>query len=285
MAENPTVLVAVDGSDDSMRAVEWAVSEARRREVPLGLVHVVPHLLHEDDAPPIADQRARVDRVLQAARQQAAHAPAVPTEIRRLEPLGFEIGPALVDGTRPGDTLVVGARGHGRVTGLVLGSVSQFAVRHASGTVVVVRQQADEAATRTVVGLDDSPAAQRALDWAMQRAAASGGGVTALRTWRGSALHGAANVLPLPVDAAWQQEKERDALEADLTPWRDKYPDVQLLGEAVPGHPGHLLAVAAQHAALVVVGSRGRGPLAGTLLGSVSQAVLHHAHCPVAVVR
>ena len=285
MVENPAVLVAVDGSDDSLRAVEWAVPEARRREVPLVLVHVVPHLLREDDVPPVADQRTRVDRVLQAARQAAAHVPAVPTELRRLEPLGFEIGPALVEAARPGDTVVVGARGHGKVLGLVLGSVSQYATRHVSGTVVVVRKQADEAATRTLVGLDDSPAAQRALDWAMQRAAVSGGDVTALRTWRATALHGAANVLPLPADATWQQEKERDALEADLAPWRDKYAGVQLRGEAVPGHPGHLLAVATEHAALLVVGSRGRGAVAGTLLGSVSQAVLHHAHCPVAVVR
>jgi nucleotide-binding universal stress UspA family protein len=285
MAERSAVLVAVDGSDDSLRAVEWAVPEARRRSMPLVLVHVVPHLLHEDDAPPIADQRTRVDSVLGIARQRAAHAPSVDVEVRRLEPLGFEIGPALVDATRPGDLLVVGARGHGRLTGLVLGSVSQYATRHAPGTVVVVRRRSDADAVRTVVGFDDSPAAQRALDWAMQHAGEQGGAVTALRTWRGTALHGAANVLPLPVDAAWRQDKERDLLEAELVPWRDKYPGVVLVGEAVPGHPGHLLAVAAEHAALVVIGSRGRGALAETVLGSVSQAVLHHAHCPVAVVR
>ena len=84
---------------------------------------------------------------------------------------------------------------------------------------------------------------------------------------------------------AWSRRGERLRLEAELEPWREKYPDVRLLAEAVPGHPGHLLAVASQHAALVVVGSRGRGTLTETLLGSVSQAVLHHAHCPVAVLR
>ncbi|HEX7188027.1 MAG TPA: universal stress protein [Actinomycetes bacterium] len=284
MSEKRAVLVAVDGSEDSARAVEWAVPEARRQQLPLVLVHAVPHLLREDVAPPVADQRARMDRVLREARQRAAQTPAVETEIRRLEPLGLDVGPAIVDSAAPGDTLVVGARGHGKMAGVVLGSVSQYAVRHATGTVVVVRPRADESATRTVVGFDQTPGAQRALDWAMSRSADQGE-VTAMRAWHGTALYGTANPLPLPEDAVRQQEKEQAMLDAELAPWREKHPDVRLIGEAVPGHAGHLLAVASEHAALVVVGSRGRGPLATTLLGSVGQAVLHHARCPVAVVR
>lgn len=282
MAEIRHVVVAVDGSDDSSRAVAWAVAEARSRRLPLVLVHAVPHLLRDDDAPP---RRSQVDRVLDEARQQAAHDPAVETEVRQLEPVGLEVGPAIVESVRPGDLLVVGARGHSRLGGLVLGSVSQQVTRHAPGPVVVVRRGSDERATRIVVGVDSTAGAQVALDWAMSRAAEHGGDVTALRAWRGTALHGAANLLPLPVDAVRQQEVERAALEADLAPWREKYPTVRLLAEAVPGHAGHLLAVASEHAGLVVVGSRGHRPAVETLLGSVGQAVLHHAHCAVAVIR
>ncbi|WP_370028419.1 universal stress protein [Planotetraspora sp. GP83] len=70
----------------------------------------------------------------------------------------------------------------------------------------------------------------------------------------------------------------------DLAPWRDKYPGVEVIESAVRGHPGHVLAAASRGAELVVVGSRGLGGIAGALLGSVGHAVLHHAHCPVAVV-
>jgi nucleotide-binding universal stress UspA family protein len=55
--------------------------------------------------------------------------------------------------------------------------------------------------------------------------------------------------------------------------------------EAIPVHPARVLADASEHAALIVVGSRGHGEFAGLLLGSVSQSVLHHARCPVAIVR
>lgn len=285
MAESRTVVVAVDGSKDSARAVEWAVPEARSRQLPLVLVHSVPRLLREEDRPPEGDEQERVDFVLRDARQRAAHSPAVEVTERRLEPAGLEIGPSIIDAVGADDLLVVGARGHGKVAGLVLGSVSQYAARHSPGTVVVVRESHDSTATRVVVGLDDSAASQRALDWALSRATVHGDEVVALRAWRGTALHGAANVLPLPVDAVWQQDQEHAQLEADLGPWREKHPGVRLVPETVPGHPGHLLAIASQHAGLVVVGAGGRGTVAATLLGSVTLSVLHHARCPVAVVR
>ncbi len=258
---------------------------ARGQGLPLELVHVVPNLLLEGDAPPVAEQRSEADRVLRAGRQLAAHAPAVEAEIRRVEPLGLEVAPAIVATAEPADMLVLGARGHGRVSGLLLGSVSQYAARHARGTVVVLRDVAEATATRTVVGFDQTAGAQRALEWAMARAVRRGEDVIALRAWHGTALHGAANPLPLPQDAAWRQEKEDASLDSELAPWRDKHPGVALRGEAVPGHAARLLTAASQHTELVVVGTRKRGPLAETLLSSVAQAVLHHAHCPVAVVR
>lgn len=284
MSVTRAVVVAVDGSQDSCRAVEWAVAEARSRQLPLVLMHSVSRLLQENAAPP-GRERELVDEVLRSAVDQAAHAPVVETTIRRVESLGVNVGISIVEAAGPEDLLVVGARGHSRLGGLLLGSVSQHVVRHAAGPVVVVRRSHDQAATRTVVGFDESAGAHLAMDWAMSRKPASGGDVTAVRAWRAAALSSAANVLPLPVDADLQQERQRLRLEADLEPWRDKHPGVSLVAEAVPGHPGHLLAAASQHAALVVVGSRGRGVLKETLLGSVSQAVLHHGQCPVAILR
>ncbi len=65
----------------------------------------------------------------------------------------------------------------------------------------------------------------------------------------------------------------------------EKYPDVTVHRELVRGRVRHSLIEASADAGLVVVGARGHGGFTGLLLGSVSQALLHHAHCPVAVVR
>ena len=73
-------------------------------------------------------------------------------------------------------------------------------------------------------------------------------------------------------------------LAESLAGWQEKYPDVLVRSGVVREHPAAGLVAEAASAQLLVVGNRGRHALAGTLLGSVSQAVLHHATCPVAVV-
>jgi nucleotide-binding universal stress UspA family protein len=70
-----------------------------------------------------------------------------------------------------------------------------------------------------------------------------------------------------------------------VQPFAARYPDVEVVLEAVPVHASRMLADASVHAGVVVVGSRGRGAFAELLLGSVSQSVLTHAHCPVVVAR
>ena len=75
------------------------------------------------------------------------------------------------------------------------------------------------------------------------------------------------------------------ALSEALVPWRDRYPEVDVLEKSVLGNAAALLVDESAAAELLVVGSRGRGGFGGLLLGSVSHTALHHAHCPVAVVR
>ena len=281
----PNIVVAVDGSDDSTRALEWAIREAKVHGRPLVLVHCVPQLLRDTDEPVGPGDRAANDLVLGAARHRAEQVIGAAISVRRLEPRGLDAGPALVVAAGIEDLLVVGARGHSRVAGMLLGSVSHYVVRHAAGPVAVVRPRADGFASRTVVGFDDSPVAQHALEFALARAARAGGDVVVVRAWRGAALHGGLNVLPLPVDAAWQQEKQRLALEEEIVPWREKWPGVRMVGEAVPGHAAHILVDASRHAGLVVVGSSRHAAAAQAVLGSVEESVLHHASSPVVVVR
>jgi nucleotide-binding universal stress UspA family protein len=77
----------------------------------------------------------------------------------------------------------------------------------------------------------------------------------------------------------------QDWLAESLAPYRDKYPSVVVHAKVVEGRAAQRLAELTSAASLAVVGSRGRGGVTGLLLGSVSQSLLHHADCPVAVVR
>jgi nucleotide-binding universal stress UspA family protein len=86
------------------------------------------------------------------------------------------------------------------------------------------------------------------------------------------------------VDWKEVEADERRILDDRLAGWTVKYPEVAVERVVVRASPAGTLVGRSRAAGLVVVGSRGRGSARGLLLGSVSQAVLHHAHAPVAVV-
>lgn len=89
---------------------------------------------------------------------------------------------------------------------------------------------------------------------------------------------------PLVHDPVIVADEERRALSESLVAWREEFPDVEVSGEVVRGRPARILAGASARSDLLVVGTRGRGGFPGLRLGSVSHAMLHTAHCPVAVV-
>jgi len=134
------VVVGIDGSDGSQRALRWAVEEAGRRGAELEVVHVW-HLPYAGGYPYFAgaidlgvfenDARAILDRAV--ATVDATAVPAV-------EPVLVQGGAAwaLVEAAKGADLLVVGSRGRGGFAGLLLGSVSQHVAAHAPCPVVVV---------------------------------------------------------------------------------------------------------------------------------------------------
>jgi nucleotide-binding universal stress UspA family protein len=81
------------------------------------------------------------------------------------------------------------------------------------------------------------------------------------------------------------EEAERRVLTETVAGWRERFPQVPLTQRLVRGRPGRVLVEETATAQLVVVGARGRGGFSGLLLGSVSHAVLHHAKCPLTIVR
>jgi nucleotide-binding universal stress UspA family protein len=132
-----------------------------------------------------------------------------------------------------------------------------------------------------VVGVDGSPSARSALRWAAAQAKATGGRIHAIMAWEYPALYGWEPTHPHQDFAATAgrvlSQSVHDALGSDL--------EVPVEESVIPGHPAQVLIDASQHAALLVVGSRGHGTFAGTLLGSVSQHCVQHAACPVVVIR
>ena len=133
------VVVGVDGSEPSARALDWAVTEAAYRGAPLHLVTAWLFPMAEGYA-----LTATVPQVHEAAGEVCERAA---DDVRRRAPqlrvstetVQHTPGPALVAASDPADLLVVGSRGLGGFEGLVMGSVSQYCARHASCTVVVVR--------------------------------------------------------------------------------------------------------------------------------------------------
>jgi len=132
---------------------------------------------------------------------------------------------------------------------------------------------------RVVVGVDGSPCSRVALRWAIDYAARSEASLELVTAWHWPMSYG----VPVAYEGFDPEEDARKVVEAAKA-------DVPLPLERVTaviaqGQPGDVLVDAAKSASLLVVGTRGHGGFAGALLGSTSTYCVHHASCPVVVVR
>ena len=133
---------------------------------------------------------------------------------------------------------------------------------------------------RIIVGVDGSPSSEEALRWAIGQARLTGQPVDAVMSWQIPANFAVGPLL----DFDWEGEAA-GALEDAVEKVVDSADADRVSLRTVKGHPAQVLLDAAADAALLVVGSRGRGGFTGMLLGSVSQHVVARAACPVVVVR
>ncbi|MET8148599.1 universal stress protein [Actinoplanes sp. NPDC005259] len=197
------------------------------------------------------------------------------------------IGPAtdrLLEIAESTALMVLGSRGRGGLAGLLLGSVSRRVATHAPCSVVVVRDGDTTSDGPVVAGVDDSPAADDVLKTAFEAAADRSAGLIVVRSHLPvSPLWPSATMAD--VDTRGQDVAEQTRLDELLEPWRVKYPDVPVGTVLTRESAADALVVASRTAQLVVVGSRGRGVVAGALRGSVGLHLLHHAHCPVYLAR
>ena len=281
------VVVGVDGSGSAYRAVEWAASEAARRGVALRLVSAFSwttsdHPVRHDGR--VAQYR---DQLLEAARHRLSRAARIAEDTSP----GTETAPQVEIGApievlgseaRRAQLLVLGDRGLGGVTGLVLGSVAVALAARGACPVVIVRGETRNTDGPVVVGTDGSPVSEAALGFAFDAAAVRGAELVALHAWSPTAVDKALEPM-MDWDAVADEE---DAVLAErLSGWGQKYPQITVRRSVVRDGAARALVDASRGAQLVVVGSRGRGEAAGLFLGSVSHGVLHAAHCPVAIVR
>jgi nucleotide-binding universal stress UspA family protein len=282
------VVVGVDGSEPARRAVRWAAQEAARRRVPLRVVTAFEWLRGQPIGWVGLGESYREIMLGVSRRQLAESVRIAQQEQPALEVwselvVGFPIG-VLNEESQRAQLVVIGDRGLGGVAGLLLGSVAVALGAHAGCPVVVVRGEAEtpDPASPVVVGVDGSPTSEAALAFAYEAAAAREVPLVAVHTWWDLLVD--PSLAPL-LDWDAIENDERQVLAERLAGWGEKYPDVQVERIVTRGHPSHALVGQSRRAQLIVVGSRGRGGVAGLVLGSVGHAVLHRAHCPVAVVR
>lgn len=281
------VIAGVDGSAQGHRAVRLAAEQARGRHRALRLVHALGWPLNQTpitsraSGPLDGGPRFEAERLLaQAIADARQAAPEVPVsgEIADGQPanvlLARSSGAALI---------VLGSRGLGGFGSLLLGSVALQVSTHALCPVLVAR--GGDRDGPVVVGVDGSPLSTLATGFAFAEAAKRGAELIAVHAYRDPVSAGPGDMLPLVHDVDSLRSEEDRVLAEGIAGWREKYPDVAVARRLVRNRPAPALVEESTRAGLVVVGARGRGGFAGLVTGSVSHALLHHADCPVAIVR
>jgi nucleotide-binding universal stress UspA family protein len=295
--ERPGIVVGVDGSPASKVAVDWAARDAALRGISLTLVHVANGVVATWSATPLpsgfgAWQQQRGRQIIGDAIKIAERATAGtgPTHVKSEMYYSATI-PTLVDMSKEAELIVVGCRGQGAFGGL-LGSVGTGLVHYAHCPVAVIHDWGHlplagedplvphSAQAPVLVGIDGSPASERATAIAFDEASRRHVDLIALHAWSDAGL------FDFPgMDWSTVKWSEEEVLAERLAGWQEHFPDVRVHRLVVCDRPARQLVEHSEAAQLVVVGSHGRGGFAGMLLGSVSTAVVHSARTPVIVAR
>lgn len=294
MTKQNIIVCAVDGSEAAKNAVRWAANTAVKRGVPLRLVssYAMPQFLYAEGMVPPQElyddlEAETLEKVNEATEAAKEFAPGVDVshQIEEGSPIDM-----LLDLSEQCEMVVMGSRGLGGFSGMVLGSVSGAVVSHASCPVVVVRE--DNHVTEAnkygpvVVGVDGSEVSQKALENAFKEASARGAKLVAVHTWMDMQVQASLAGLA----AAQQQwkvvEEEQHAILGErLAGFTSNFPDVEVVKVVTRDRPARALSEASEGAQLLVVGSHGRGGFKGMLLGSTSRSLLQSTPVPLMVVR
>jgi nucleotide-binding universal stress UspA family protein len=280
------IVAATDGSEESLRAVDWAAREAVLRGAPLRIVSaagLLPRMVSSEghsDYQTVSDVlRKDSDVALTTAAARAAK--AAPDLLIDTDHLPGAPEEAVTESGSGALMLVVGSRGVGAFHAMVLGSVSRYAATHASSPVVVVRDEIGAAHQQVGIGISSLEGNAAALTFAFEEAALRQASLVAVHAWHTpqSEVSRAGSEARPPGKDYLQAEATRN-LEALLADWRGKYPDVPVSHDVVHGHPGRVLAGLSARTDLLVLGRHAAHHGAG----GVTHAVLNHAHGTIATV-
>ncbi len=278
------VIVGVDGSTGSQRALDWALAKASLLGPiqPVAAYHVealgdgigTPTLYHDLTELLAEDAENRLRNSL-----LPEHADLLDrsTIVR-----GYP-GPALVRAAEDQRMLVVGSRGRSALAETLLGSVTSYCVKHSAVPVAVIPESTptDEPLNHIVVGVDGSENAAAALRWAL-RHVEPGGRITAVHAWLISP-YVMEMIPPVPSmsdDARRTIEQSVERVVAEESAGTTTNVEVKV----VMGDARNVLPEAGADADLLVVGARGHRGASYLLVGSVTTSLLHHPTVATVVV-
>ncbi|MER5408397.1 universal stress protein [Streptomyces sp. NPDC002769] len=288
-----SVTVGIDGSPASLDAADWAAREARRRRLPLRLLHAGTGPAVSGRVPDVDVPAGRTRTALDRAAIQLSYAhPGLDIIARRT---GTPAVQALLAAAADTETLVVGSRGATGFAGFQVGAVALAVTARAERPVVLVRAgelPEDERTPVTdgsppdpapylpvVLGLDVDRPADDLIRYAFDTAALRSAPLHVVHAWTRAEAYAQGARAPRPEDSAERGDGEGRALAGTLQPWRRRFPGTTVREHAVQGHPGpHLLRASARAGLLVVGRATGTGP------GRAVRSLIRHAPCAVAVV-
>ncbi len=281
------IVVGMDGSEAAIGAAVWAARESHLRGRGVTLVHsVLPTLAGGAfgvGLPPRLDliEEMRIGAVTELNRI-AADLDCTDVKVH------VEVGSAsalLLMASDTAEMTVLGSRGRGGFTGLLLGSIGIQVTSHASCPVVVMRAEPRADAKDLVVGIDGSPHSVAALEFAFDEASRHGWHLVAVHAWdipSYDLIISHNGPIPIPMEHVADEEIRLTA--EVLAGFVEDYPDVQVTERLVRSPAVQAILDNSTDAALIVVGTRGRNAAIGALLGSVSNGILHKANTPVAII-
>ncbi len=278
---NQPVVVGVDGSQQSLVALRWAAEYSAHHRAPLQIAYAID--VPVDYGPglvgPIFDAeqlRTHGESIVAAAAAAAAKIPTpiAETVISTAAVSGSAVA-MLRDLSRSARLVVVGSRGLGAFRRTLLGSVSTSLARHAECPVAVIPETVSDTGA-VVVGVDGSACSVDAIAIAFDEASQRGTHLVAVHTWSEFYHYESRTTMQTQAEAV---------LSESLAGYAEKYPDVSVERVVTEKVPAKAILTAAATAQLIVVGSHGRRGFAGMTLGSVAQAVLHGAECPLIITR